>query len=285
VTGVAQVTDSCTVHGEGPMWDGALGAVRWVDMLAGDILTMTPPVGQIDRHHVGSVAAAIRPRMGGGLVVGVERGFALIEPDGRVVDLPEVWADPAIRMNDGACDPQGRFYCGSMAYDESPGRGRLYRLDPDRTVAVVLADLTISNGLAWSPDGGLAYHVDSPTQSVRSYRFNAADGSFHDPQTVVTIDDADGTPDGIAVDADGGIWVALWDGGAVRRYSPTGRLEDVIVVPARRVTACAFGGDALTDLYITTSRVDVPAGEQPAAGALFKAEPGVAGLAAAGFSA
>jgi sugar lactone lactonase YvrE len=197
--------------------------------------------------------------------------------------LPEVWADPTVRMNDGGCDPQGRFYCGSMAYDEAPGRGTLYRLDPDRSVRVVLDGLTISNGLAWSPNGYTAYHVDSPTQTVRAYAFDADRGRLEDGHVVVVIDAADGTPDGLTVDADGNLWVALWDGGAVRHYSASGELLDVVAVPARRVTACTLGGVDLDTLFITTSRVDVPPGEQPAAGALFIAHPGVRGLPTATF--
>ena len=188
-------------------------------------------------------------------------------------------------MNDGACDPQGRFYCGSMAYDETPGRGGLYRLDPDGSVTTVLTDLTISNGLAWSPDGCTAYHVDSVTRTVSSYRFDATDGSFHDRDTAIRVEGGRGMPDGITVDVEGGIWVALWDGGAVHRYSASGELDEIISLPARRVTACTFGGVDLTDLYITTSRVEVPPGEQPAAGALFRAQPGVRGLPVTPFGA
>ncbi len=278
MTEIEQVTEPCTVHGEGPVWDSQIGAVRWVDMLAGDILTMHPDDGSPSRQHVGDVAAAIRPRVAGGLVVGVERGFALVDADGSVHELPEVWDDVGVRMNDGACDPQGRFYCGSMAYDEAPGRGGLYRLDPDGSVTPVLTDLTISNGLAWSPDGCIAYHVDSVTRTVSSYRFEATDGSLHDRGTVITVGAARGVPDGITVDAEGGVWVALWDGGGVHRYSASGELDEIISLPARRVTACTFGGVDLTDLYITTSRVGVPPGEQPAAGALFRSQPGVPGL-------
>src|SRR5262249_31766923 len=144
----------------GPIWDGVASCVRWVDMLNGDVLSMTTD-GTVSRRHVGTVAAAIRPRAQGGLVVGVERGFALLDSAlATVTPLPEVWSDPCVRMNDGACDPQGRFYCGSMAYDNAAGRGALYRLDPDHTVATVLTEVTISNGLAWRADGRTALYVD-----------------------------------------------------------------------------------------------------------------------------
>ena len=137
-------------HGEGPVWWAGWGGLRWVDMLQGDVLALEPD--GVRRMHIGKVAAAIRPRRGGGMVVGVERGFALVDPDGTVRELPEVWSDPSVRMNDGACDPDGRFYCGTMAYDEAPGRGALYRLDPDGRVSQVFDGVSISNGLAFNPD-------------------------------------------------------------------------------------------------------------------------------------
>ncbi|MET0903951.1 MAG: SMP-30/gluconolactonase/LRE family protein, partial [Acidimicrobiales bacterium] len=124
MTAVEQLTPPCAFHGEGPIWDSVADCFRWVDMLRGDILTLRSD-GTVDRLRVGSVAGAMRPRVGGGLVVAVERGFALIDVDERVDPLPELWDDQSVRMNDGACDPQGRFYCGSMAYDAAPGRGHL----------------------------------------------------------------------------------------------------------------------------------------------------------------
>src|SRR5580698_2461384 len=133
---VEQLTPPLAHHGEGPIWDPHIGCLRWVDMLRGDVLTLSH--GRIDRLDVAAVATAIRPRRSGGLVVAVERGFALVDADGSIHILPEIWDDPTVRMNDGACDPQGRFYCGSMAYDEASGRGSLYRLDPNGSATVVL---------------------------------------------------------------------------------------------------------------------------------------------------
>src|SRR6188768_407199 len=146
-----QLTDSVAYHGEGPVWSERWGGLRWVDMLAGDVLSLGDD-GAIERRHVGDVVAALRPRSGGGAVLAVERGFALQDADGTLTTLPEVWTDDGFRMNEGGCDPEGRFYCGSMAYDRRPGGGGLYRLDPDGAVHEVLGDCTISNGLEWSPD-------------------------------------------------------------------------------------------------------------------------------------
>jgi len=149
VEAAEQVTDVCTFHGEGPVWDRDV--LRFVDNLAGDVVTWHSAGGTVERLHVGSIAGAVRPRAAGGLVVGIERGFALVE-DGTVRRLPELWSDPQLCMNDGGCDPLGRFYCGSMAREGALGRGALHRLDPDGSMRTVLRGVSISNGLAWSPD-------------------------------------------------------------------------------------------------------------------------------------
>jgi sugar lactone lactonase YvrE len=189
-----------------------------------------------------------------------------------------VFGDAAVRMNDGGCDPQGRFYCGSMAYAETPGAGSLYRLDLDGSVATVLTDVTISNGLTWSIDGSQAYYIDTPTHRVDVFDFDALAGTFSNRRPLVEIDAALGSPDGLTIDAEGNIWVALWAGGAVHRYSPDGVLTDVVAIPASQVTACAFGGPSLDRLYITTSRRDIDMTREPHAGALFMTRPDVGGI-------
>ncbi|WP_243788477.1 SMP-30/gluconolactonase/LRE family protein [Saccharopolyspora gloriosae] len=262
-----QVTDVCAEHGEGPVWHQGWPGLRWVDMLAGDVLTLLPG-GTVRRSHVGSVAAALRPRAGGGAVLAVERGFALADDDLiEVRPLGELWSDPGVRMNEGGCDPDGRFYCGSMAYAETPGAGRLYRLDASGHVEVVLDGVTISNGLAWSPDGATAYYVDTPTQRVDAFAYR--DGDLADRGPLVRIDPELGSPDGLTVDAEGCVWVALWGGAAVHRYAPDGGLLAVVELPVPRVTACAFGGGDRADLYITTSRQATDLRRHPEAGALF----------------
>jgi sugar lactone lactonase YvrE len=272
-TRVEQVTDVVAYHGEGPVWSPRWGGLRWVDMLAGDVLSLGCD-GSIERRHVGEVAAALRPRRGGGAVIGIERGFALEDPDGAVRPLDEVWSDPSVRMNEGGCDPDGRFYCGSMAYDQREGAASLYRLDPDGSVHVALEGLTVSNGLEWSPDGALAYHNDTATYTIAVYAYDREAG-LTDRRVFAALEHR---PDGLTVDAEGGVWTALSDGGAVRRYTPEGDLDAVIEVPARKVTACTFGGADLDQLFITTSREGLEPGDDPLAGALFRAVPGVRGL-------
>lgn len=281
MTVVEQATEPLAHHGEGPVWSADWGGLRWVDMLAGDVLSLDAATGRVDRHHVGAVAAAIRPRLDGGMVLALERGFALADQTFTDVrELPQLWTDDGVRMNDGGCDPDGRFYCGSMAYDERTGAGALYRLDPDGHVATILHDVTISNGLAWSPDGATAYYVDTPTRRIDAFDYSASSG-LASRRPLVTIPQDAGAPDGLTVDAAGDLWVALWGGSAVRRYAPSGRLLDVVELPVAQVTACTFGGPTLDQLYITTSRhgLDESARSgQPAAGALFRADVDVRGL-------
>ena len=271
---VEQVTDAVAYHGEGPVWSEPWGGLRWVDMLAGDVLSLAAD-GSIERRHVGSVAAAIRPRSGGGAVIGVERGFALEDPDRTLTELDELWSDAGVRMNEGGCDPDGRFYCGSMAYDQQPGAASLYRLSPDGTVDVVLEGVTVSNGLEWSPDGSRAYYNDTATHRVDVFEYDRESG-LTGQRPFAEIPPA--RPDGLTVDSEGGVWVAISNGGAVRRYTPDGDLDQVVEVPVKKTTACTFGGTDLDQLFITTSQEGLEPGADPVAGALFRVEPGVTGL-------
>lgn len=271
-----QVTDPVANHGEGPVWSQSWGGLRWLDMLAGDILSLADD-GSVRRTHVDTIVAAVRPRRDGGAVIGIERGFALEAPDGTIDRLPPLWTDSNVRMNEGGCDPHGRFHCGSMAYDKRPDGGTLYRLDVDRTTTVVLPSVTTSNGLEWSPDGSLAYYADTPTQRIDLFDYDEVHG-LHARRPFVDLAAESLRPDGLTVDADGGVWVALSNGRAVRRYTSTGRLDLEIPIPVRKVTACTFGGDSLDQLYVTTSRDGIPEGEDPLAGSLFRIDVGQRGL-------
>jgi sugar lactone lactonase YvrE len=277
-----QVTDPVAYHGEGPVWSERWGGLRWVDMLAGDVLSLRMD-GSVERRHVGTVAAALRPRRRGGAVIGVERGFALEEPDGTLTTLDEIWTDSGIRMNEGGCDPDGRFYCGSMAYDKTPGAAALYRLDPDGSTRVVVEHVTISNGLEWSPDGSLAYYNDTDTYRVDVFDYDRVSG-LANRRPFVRLGSDEGRPDGLTVDAEGGVWVALNHSGTVRRYTPDGHADAVVEVQPRQVTACAFGGNSLDELFMTTSRENLPRGEDPLAGSVFRAEVGVRGLSVREFA-
>lgn len=275
------VTDVVTHHGEGPVWDAAAGVLRFVDLVAGGLMTFRPASGQVSRRTLGAVVAMARPRAGGGLVVARERDVVLVEePDAAEPDvtvLAELPVPDGVRSNDGGCTPSGDLLLGTMAYDESAGAGALFRVGPAGGVSVVVPGATIANGLCFDPTGSFAYWADTPTQRVDRLTF-AADGSLAAREPFVTVDPADGHPDGLTVDAEGGVWVALWNGSAVRRYAPDGTLDVVVRVSARQVSCPAFGGPDLADLYVTTSRQGLAAGDDPLAGSLFRATPGVSGL-------
>ncbi|MDP4503461.1 SMP-30/gluconolactonase/LRE family protein [Nonomuraea turcica] len=273
------VTDPVAEHGEGPVWSGRWGGLRWVDMLAGDVLALDAQ-GAVRRRHVGAVAAVVRPRASGGYLVAAERELLLSgsdDLDAPLRSLGEAWTDPSIRMNEGGCDPDGRFYIGSMAYDAAPGRGAFYVAEPGGALRVVLPEVTISNGFGFSPDGALAYYADTETGRVDVLDYDPYSG-LSGRRPFAVVDPAQGAPDGLTVDAEGGVWVALWQGGAVHRYDADGRLDAVIRLPVRKVTAVTFGGEDLDRLFITTSALDVDRAEQPGAGAVFAADPGVRGL-------
>jgi len=274
---VDQLTEPCTFHGEGPYWDHRGGRLLFVDMLAGSVVALSPS-GDLTRSTAGSVAAVVRARRDGGFVVGVERGFVLTDESLAVIEtLPPVFDDPAVRMNEGGCDPQGRFYCGSMAYEGTPGAGTLFRLDADRSVRTVLSGVTVSNGIQWSADGGTVYYNDTETGRVDAFDFDGDTGQFSSRRPFAVIDPEDGAPDGMTIDAEGGVWVALFGGSAVRRYDADGVLSEELRLPASNVTACAFGGQAGSTLFVTTSQQGVDTSEEPTAGAVFHAEVGVAG--------
>lgn len=248
-----QLTDPVAHHGEGPVWwpDGHL---RLVDMLAGDVVDLRG--ADVNRWHVGEVAALVRPRRAGGAVVAIERGIVLVDDDGRPeLEPPPVWDDPSVRMNEGSCDRSGRFYCGSMAWDAAPARGTLYRFDGPKHHRVVLEAVTISNGLDFSADDATAFFVDTPTRRVVALDHDR-DGGLSSPRTHVALGPGQGDPDGICLDAEGGLWVACWGGSAVRHYDRDGRLDEVVTLPVPQVTACTLGGPGLRTLFVTTSALD-----------------------------
>ncbi|MEU9667119.1 SMP-30/gluconolactonase/LRE family protein [Streptomyces bobili] len=250
--------------GEGPTWDPAAGRLLWLDILGSRLHSYDPATGRrgvrVTDQHVG----AAKPRAGGGLVLNLRDGVGLLDEDGSFRWLHHEPV-PGRRANDAAVAPDGSLWVGTMRYDEAPGGGTLSRVTGDGAVSVVLDDVAVSNGTGWSPSGTLMYYIDSPTRRVDV--LDHADGRVTNRRPFVEIEDGAGFPDGLTVDADGCVWVALWAGGAVRRYTPEGVLDRVIELPTPLVTACAFGGAGLTDLYVTTARVGLEA-PHPLSGSL-----------------
>ena len=272
------VADARAQLGEGPLWDARTEELLWVDILAGVVHRFDPATHADRTFDAGSYVGAVVPRAAAGYALAVAAGFALASDSGEVTPLVAVRHGDAVRMNDGACDSGGRFWAGSMRLDESHGGGSLYRLDPDHTLETICTGVTISNGIAWSPDDTLLYYVDTPTMAIDVFDFDAATGAATDRRVLLRVE-GPGSPDGLNVDVEGGLWVAFWGGGRVRRYSPQGALELEIEVAAAHTTKAAFGGRELTDLYITTAE-----GEEPNAGGLYVVQPGIAGLPARAFA-
>lgn len=242
--------------GEGPTWDAEAARLIWVDILGRRVHTYDPATGRRTVRTTGQHVGAAKPRAGGGLVLNLRDGIGLLDPDGSL-RMAHREAVPGRRANDAAVAPDGSLWAGTMRYDETPGGGTLSRLTADGTHTTVLDDVAVSNGAGWSPDGRLMYYVDSPTRRIDVFDHDG--GRISGRRTLAVVEDGAGFPDGLTVDADGCVWVALWDGAAVRRYTPDGRLDRVVELPVPRTTACAFGGPDLTDLYVTTARTGLTA--------------------------
>jgi len=285
MTKVEVVYEGHALLGEGVNWDASQGVLFWIDIDAGHVFRLKPG-GQPEQIELGQKVGAVVPRRSGGLVLAVKEGFALMDRWGepmRVVASPEK-DKPRNRMNDGKCDSAGRFFAGTLSPE--PKNARFYRFDPDGSVHTVLSDITISNGLGWSPDNRTMYYIDTPTYRVEAFDYDAATGSLTRRRTLIEVPREHGGPDGMAVDETGCLWVAHWNGNAVRRYTPKGALDRTIEVPTSLVTCCAFGGSDLSDLYITTASAELEESrrrEQPHAGDLFVVSPGVKGLPAFAF--
>jgi sugar lactone lactonase YvrE len=260
--------------GEGPCWDDKRKVLLWVDIY-GKAVHVTDPDGATATFAMPERPTAIAPIANGQVLVALAAGLTVFDPltgsAGTGLDLS---LGAGIRLNDGASDPLGRFWVGSMAEDDRPGCGYLYRAHRGG-VDAVLADVGLSNGIDWSPDGSRMYYVDSLTQRIDVFDFSDGEPTSRAPLVEIPADA--GLPDGITVDTDGGIWVALFGGGAVRRYTPDGSLDLELLIPADNVTACAFGGPERDRLYITTASVQVADERrplQPDAGALFAVSTG-----------
>jgi len=270
--------------GEGPVWDDREHVLYWVDITAGQIHRFEPETGRDVVRGVGRPVGAVGLRTGGGLVVALENGFGLMAAfEGPLEVVATIASDPpgSLRMNDGAVDPAGRFWAGTMAYELTEDAAALYRFDPDGSIHLMLESVTISNGIAWSGDGNTMYYIDSATGGVDAFDFDIAAGTINRRRQVIRIPDSEGMPDGLTIDAEGYLWVCLWQGWAVHRYRPDGILDRVVRLPVAQVTSCAFGGEDLSTLFVTTAREglgDEEARCQDLAGSVFRIEPGVRGV-------
>jgi sugar lactone lactonase YvrE len=289
-TAATACTAEQTVLGEGARWDGRRDELLRVDILAGrvhrDRVNDDGSLAPVRAYTLPGTVGAIAPIEGDdGWLLAAGRGFIHLRPDGSRRTLAEV-APPGTRMNDGACDPQGRFWAGTMADDQHAGGGALYRFDRSGQTELMLSDLTISNGLGWSPDGQTMYLVDSGPRVVYAFAFDPDLGTISGGRVLVTVAEELGAPDGMTVDAAGDLWVAIYGGGRVHRYFPDGSLRQAILVPAVQTTCCGFGGRGLHRLYITTATEnwsDEERRAEPAAGVVYSVDTNTVGRPATPF--
>lgn len=277
------ILDAKATVGEGPVWDYRKGILYWVDILQGNLHVYDPQSGSNTTHEMGQYIGAAVPREEGGLVMALHHGFAFYNDATQTLEMirnPEA-NKPENRFNDGKCDPAGRFWAGTMEIEERQNpTGSLYCLNHDLSVEKKLSNLYISNGMAWSSDRTKMYFIDTLTYKVQCFAYELATGEIQYERDVAKIDpEKMGAPDGMTIDAEDNLWVAMYDGGKICCFDPvSGKLLEQIEVPARKSSSCAFGGENLDTLYITSIARDTDEETDPYAGGLFAVKPGVKGV-------
>lgn len=283
------VSNTTSSLGEGPLWHDSQDTIYWVDIEERAIHRHWLMNRQTETITMPERIGCIARRSRGGLVAGLQSGFAFVDfNDNTVTPIvdPEP-QQPDNRFNDGKCDAQGRFWAGTMDTSMRHANGVLYRLDEDSTAHAMDDGYGITNGPAWSPDGTVMYHNDSKARTVFAFDFDLKHGTIANKRVFRQLAEHDGFPDGLTVDSEGAIWLAHWGGSRVTRFLPNGNLDRVIEMPVSQVTSCAFGGRNLRTLFITTASLGLSADElakQPLAGRLFSVELDVAGLPANPFA-
>lgn len=269
--------------GEGAIWEPQKKVLYWVDILSSAVYEYNPATGENKTYHVGQHVGTVVPRAAGGLMLALYNGFAAFDPAaGKITMFADPEANiPSNRFNDGKCDPAGRFWAGTMAYTNQSTQGSLYRMDRDHSVHKMLGNIAISNGIVWTADKKTMYYIDTYAYNVRAFDYDNATGNISNERVAVEIAENLGAPDGMAIDAEDKLWVAHYGGSCVRRWDPNnGKVLDQIDLPCSNITSCAFGGDDLSTLYITSAAQGMNAealAKTPLAGSLFRANPGVKG--------
>ena len=273
--------------GEGPVWDDRSNELVWVDISGRLIHRWDPVTGASASIATDADVGAVVLCEDGGMMVAVECELWRVSNADEWTQIAAVDPKPGVRFNDCRADPRGRLWAGTLHRDREPRQAALYRWNPGGQLTLVLPERTISNGIGWSPDGETMYYIDSTTQRVVSYDYDLDNGELGDRSDFAAIDPADGLPDGLTVDADGGVWVCLFGGAKIRRYRPDGELDREIALPLTNPTCPAFGGADLRTMYITTARHRLTAEQlerQPDAGSLLQLDVGRAGRPAHRFA-
>jgi sugar lactone lactonase YvrE len=278
--------DAKAILGEGPIWDNDRKLLYWIDTIGKELHIYNPYSGKDRIINTQQEIGSVVPRLLGGMVLAMENGFYFLDEETCLVTFI---TDPESkihgnRFNDGKCDPAGRFWAGTMGICGETGVGSLYCLDIDYSVTRKFGNVSISNGIAWSTDNRIMYYIDTPTNEVWGFDYELETGNISNKRVVINISRDEGMPDGMTIDSEGMLWIAHWGGWRVSRWNPrTGKKLNEIKLPTAQVTACAFGGDNLDILYITTASTGLSANEfteQPNAGGLFCIKIDVKGLPA-----
>jgi sugar lactone lactonase YvrE len=274
------VGSKISLLGEGPVWDAKQGMIYWIDILNGQLHSHHPSTNTELSIGLDQMIGSFALSENGKIIAALKEGIYWVDKitgQKELIIAPEKHL-PNNRFNDGKCDPAGRFWAGTMSLTEEKEAGSLYCIEKNKQTGLIeskkmISDLTISNGMAWSRDGKTFYFIDTPTYEIVSYDYDFATGSIENKKIIVRVDAADGFPDGMTMDAEGMLWVAHWGGWQVTRWNPlTGKKLSSIKLPAAKITSCTFGGDNLTDFYISSARVgltDAELAQQPLAGSLF----------------
>jgi sugar lactone lactonase YvrE len=282
----ALVLDARAMLGEGAIWHPVNKQLYWVDIEGKALHCFDPATNEDKQFAVGSRIGTVVPVRSGGALVALQSGIHSINmKTGKLTFIANPLPDTInLRFNDGKCDPSGRFWVGTLALDSRKKGAMLYRMNKDKSIRVMLDSVTISNGIVWTADKKTMYYNDTPTGTIQAFDYNDKEGTISNGRVVVRIPKGGGGPDGMTIDADGNLWVALWGSGTVGKYNPhTGELLQRIIVPAPNVSSCAFGGKNFETLYITTARAwmsQEKLQQFPLSGGLFSVKPGVRGVPA-----
>jgi sugar lactone lactonase YvrE len=280
-----QVVAKRTLVGEGALWDHEDNVLYWIDILSHELYIYDPATGTNRTIPTCQAVGTVVKRATGGLVLALHNGFACLDLDSeKITPIADPERDvPANRFNDGKCDPAGRFWAGTMEFGCTVDAGALYCLDAEHKVTEKLKPVTISNGIVWTADASTMYYICTHANNVRAFDYDIDTGNICNERVVVT-NEGEGGFDGMSIDAEGKLWIAVYGGWGVRRYDPaTGALLRDLRLPFECVTSCAFGGDNLEELYVTSAVGgfdDRKLAEQPLAGSLVKVDPDVAGVPA-----
>lgn len=269
--------------GEGPAWDAKTESLYWVDILGKRVYRGTEILAELD-----DLVGCLAPCKNGHLILGKRLSFADLDPDsaisspkGKLTVLATLAEPVNNRINDGKCDPAGRFLAGTMDMNEKEASGALYSFDGKQPTPL-LNGIRISNGLAWSPDTRTFYYIDTPTREVKAFDYDLSTGQIANPRVAVQVPESLGWPDGMTSDTEGNLWIAIWGGAQVTRWKPsTGQLLAQIPVPALHTSSCAFGGRDMNELYVTSARVGMSEADlvkYPLSGGLFKIETKIVGM-------